>query len=791
MTASSPTPRRHFTTVEHRHVDLPDRVGVMFLVSQIVFPFGASQVAVRMRANLALLDSLGDDDVFAIGFAPGNDPGDVTPADLGNIGVAARVIARLKLPDGSEQVTLQGLQRLHFEDVTFESGWFTGSAACVLETPPEPRAADKRVRGILEHVRNLVGLDVGVQEEHLQVLQANVGDPGDFADLVAAMAGFDSDEQRRILECIDVGDRLELVHRFVREQVEFAQVRHETAALVQHDISKAQREYYLRRQMKVLREELGEKSREEEAADEALALLDKSDLPEAAERAVRAEIDRLRATNAASAEFAVIRNYVDWMLALPWRKSVDIGIDLDAVRKRLDADHYGLDEPKERILEFLAVRKLTAGAHAPILCFVGPPGTGKTSLAQSIAEATGRPLARIAVGGVRDESTIRGHRRTYVGAMPGRLIQAIRRAGCNNPVMVIDEVDKLGSGPQGDPSAALLEVLDREQNHAFTDHYLDVAFDLSRVLFITTANDLFEIPAPLQDRMEVIHLSTYVEEEKIEIAKRHLVPRASERTGLPHRVRFDVAALRLLVRLYTAEAGVRSLARKLEAVCRKLALRVATGQTAPKRVTASLVEELLGPPPLAETSRRRKDEIGVVNGLAWTRLGGDVLLVEAIRMPGDGGIQITGSLGDVMRESVQAALTWVRSRAEDLDIHPDDFADWDVHLHFPAGATPKDGPSAGVAICVALVSLYTRRPVRADVAMTGEVTLRGKVIPIGGLREKLSAAARLGIRHVIIPRDNERHLHRLRDSVRSKIEVHPVDQVDEALDLALRKRPRR
>lgn len=773
-------------TVDPREIDLPEEIPVLYLVSQVVFPFGASQIRVRTQRNLRLLESLPPDGVFALAFAPGRDASDVHPEDLGHVGVAARVIARLKLPDGTEQVTLQGLRRVFIDHIVREDPWFVGSAACVVEREHDPAQSAVLITRILTMAHELATMSSGVEEEHVAVLRTNVSDAGRFADLVAAMAGLDLVHQKRVLEHVDVGSRLTYVAALVREQLDFTRVQRETDAQVRQDIERTQREYYLRRQLKILRQELGESTREEEAANAALERLEELALPPHATTAVRQEIERLRTTNPASAEFSVITTYLDWMLSFPWSRSCPDRLDVERVREALDDDHFGLDEPKERILEYLAVRQLRPDTPAPVICFVGPPGTGKTSLATSIAGAMQRTLVRISVGGVRDEATIRGHRRTYVGAMPGRIVQALRRADCDNPLMVIDEIDKMGAGPNGDPSAALLEVLDPEQNAAFTDHYLDVPVDLSKVLFVATANDWFAIPDALRDRMEVIELQSYVEEEKVEIAKRHLIPKEAERTGLPHRVGIDKAALRRIVREYTSEAGVRGLARRIQAIFRKLALETARGGDVPKRVRAADVERLLGPPLAPPETRRRRAEVGVVNGLAWTSVGGDILLVEGLRVPGAGGLQVTGSLGEVMRESIAAAYTYVRSRAEALGIPHEDFALWDVHLHFPEGATPKDGPSAGVAVATALASLFTDRKVRADVAMTGEITLRGEVLAVGGLREKLSAAARLRIRHVILPAVNAREVERLRPEVRRKLEIHPVRHADEVLAIALR-----
>ncbi|MCG3136049.1 MAG: Lon protease 2 [Planctomycetes bacterium] len=786
-------PTHHAPTAAHEaglppsQVELP----VVYLVSQIVFPFGATSVRIRMERNLKLLDALPSrDSTFAIAFAPSVAPEKVTRKDLAPVGVLARVIARLKVPDGTEQVTVQGLQRASVDQITAEQPYFTAKVTPIAAVPADPARTAAEVERILAMLDELAKLDPSVQAEHLALLRTNRADGGHFADLVANMIHVEPASRLRVLATGDAVKRLEYVASLVREQLEFTRVVHETDARVQGDIEKSQREFYLRRQMKMIKEQLGETSREDEAARAATERMAGIRLPAAVELTLKKEIDRLRNTSAQSAEFAVIENYVDWILSMPWGRSCADVIDLDAVRARLDADHFGLDEPKQRILEYLAVRKLAPDARGPILCLVGPPGTGKTSLAQSVARATGRTFARIAVGGVRDESEIRGHRRTYVGAMPGRIASALRRAQCSNPLLVIDEIDKLGSGPQGDPAAALLEVLDPEQNSTFTDHFLDVPFDLSKVFFVATANNLFEIPDALRDRMEVIELSSYVEQEKIEIARRHLVPRARKQTGIPLRVKLDAGALKLLVRGYTMEAGVRDLYRQIEAVFRKLALRSSGGKALPSSVTSAHVTELLGPRQVAEERRRRGDEVGVVNGLAWTGLGGDVLTIELIRMPGDGSLQLTGSLGDVMRESAHAAFSWVKSRFAALGTDPAEFKKWDLHIHFPEGAVPKDGPSAGIALVTAIASSFTGLPVRADVAMTGEVTLRGRVLAIGGLREKLAAAARLGIPEVIIPKVNAGDLHWCRKEVLSKLKVHTVETADQVLELAL-KTPKR
>jgi ATP-dependent Lon protease len=777
-------------------VKIPSEAPLVYLVSQVVFPFGATPVRIRMDRNLKLLDALPSrDSVFAIGFAPSVPPEKVSKADLGRVGTAARLIARLKLPDGTEQVTVQGLQRIRIDRILRDDPFFVAAVTPLSSAEADAGKANVEIVRILEMLEELTKLEPAIQAEHLALLRANLDDPGHFADLVANVINIEPSAQLHVLENVDVEKRLAHVAALVREQLEFARVVHETDLKVREDIEKSQREYYLRRQMKVLKEQLGETTREEEAARAAEKRLSAlTNAPQVVVAAAKKEIDRLRNTSSQSAEFAVIENYLDWILSLPWGRSCPDKMEIEAVRESLDEDHFGLEEPKERILEYLAVRKLAPGTRGPILCFVGPPGTGKTSLAQSIARAMGRVLVSIAVGGIRDESEIRGHRRTYVGAMPGRIAAAMKRASCDNPLMVIDEIDKMGAGPQGDPSAAMLEVLDPEQNSTFVDHFLDLPIDLSKVFFVCTANSLWDIPGPLRDRMEVIELSSYVEQEKLEIAQRHLLRRCAEASGLPKSVKVQDDALRLLIRGYTMEAGVRELKRRIESVFRKLALRKTQRHRVPASVSPALVRKLLGPEPYVEAKRRRKDEVGVVNGLAWTGLGGDVLLIEGLRTPGDGTIQLTGSLGEVMKESVQAAMSYVKSRFQTLGLDPAEFKKWDLHLHFPEGAVPKDGPSAGTAVATALASLFSGLPVKAGVAMTGEVTLRGEVLGIGGLREKLAAAARLGIEEVIVPKANAGDLHWVRPNVLNALKIHLVRHVDEVLELSLvlpkRKKPK-
>ncbi len=764
---------------------------VLFLVSTVVFPGGTGQAQIRTKKNLLQLKGHGDPDaLFVFAFAPGADPEKVTPGDFAKVAVVGRVVSRIRLPDGSQEVAMQGLRRVRVSRWASTHPVLEAVVAEAAEDPGRREAVDQHVFQILNEIELLVRLDDAYTGELLRLLQSNVDDPGRFADLVALTVAFDLKERLRVLEELSVERRLAAVHEMLREKVEFAQIAREIERRATEDIGKAQREFFLRQQMKAIRSELGEEAREEADARRLTERIEAVKPPAEVDRAARAEIDRLRITSPASSEYGVILTYLDWIASLPWHAESEDRLDVEAVRRALDEDHSGLEKPKSRILEYLAVRALAPDAPGPILCFVGPPGTGKTSLAQSIARAVGRKLARISVGGIHDESPIRGHRRTYVGALPGRILQALRRAGTRNPVMVIDEVDKMGSGPQGDPAAALLEVLDPEQNSSFTDHYLDLPFDLSRVMFITTANDPWQIPDPLRDRMEVVELRGYTESEKVLIARRHLLRKSLERTGTAGKVRVTTPAVREIVRRWTREAGVRDLGRRLEEIGRKLAVRIARGSRGPFTVRPADLEKFLGQAPGHDPERRRRPEVGVATGLAWTGTGGDLLVIEGLRMPGGGGFQVTGSLGDVMKESIQAAASWVRSHADSLGIDKAAFGASDVHIHFPEGGVPKDGPSAGVAVTLVIASLFTGRRVRHDMAVTGEVTLRGKVLPVGGLPEKLSAAQRGGIREVLLPADNLADLDEVPPEVRKRLVIRGISTVEEAIRRALVRAPK-
>ncbi len=712
-----------------------------------------------------------------------------TSEDIFRVGTLSTVLQLLRLPDGTVKALIEGNKRAALVNFQEEDELFLVEVD-VLEEDEEP-APDLEAEALMRSVRSafeqFAKLHKKIPQETVLAV-SNLNRPGHMADTVVGHLPVKLEDKQRLLEIFDPTRRLEKLYELLRGEIEILRLEQRIKNRVKRQMEKTQREYYLNEQMRAIQKEMGEKDDLKNEVKELEAKLKKKRMPREAADKVRAELKKLKMMSPMSAEATVVRNYVDWLLALPWYEKTRDKLDIEEARRILDEDHYGLEKPKERILEFLAVQSLVKKIKGPILCFVGPPGVGKTSLARSIARAMGRNFIRLSLGGVRDEAEIRGHRRTYIGALPGKIIQSLRRAKSNNPVFCLDEVDKMSTDFRGDPSAALLEVLDPEQNYAFNDHYLDVDYNLSEVLFITTANTLYSIPAPLQDRMEIIRLPGYTELEKLAIARQFLLPKQAKANGLrPEQVQISDNAILEVIRRYTREAGVRNLERELASICRKVAKKLVqeNRRDGVVRVSAKAVEGYLGVPKYRHGLPEDRDYVGLANGLAWTEVGGEVLTTEALIMPGKGKLTITGKLGEVMQESAQAALSYVRSRGTSLGLPEDFYRRIDIHLHVPEGAIPKDGPSAGITLATSLVSALTRIPVRSDVAMTGEITLRGRVLPIGGLREKVLAAHRARIRKVLIPKDNEKDIKEIPEKVLKAVELVPVETVDQVLKHAL------
>ncbi len=708
------------------------------------------------------------------------------PEDLYEMGTEVLIGRTLRLPDGTLSAFVEGLNRARIVRFTQQRPYLRALAIPILEGNPQGVIVEALMRVVLTLFERCVQLNPNLPED-AYIAAMNIDDPGGLADLVAHVLDISLEERQDILETIDPVERLQKVSLFLGKELDVLELENEIHAHVQQEMEKNQREWFLREQMRAIQAELGELDDLQRDINELRAQIEKAHLPPEAREKAEREVKRLAAMPAAAPEVAIIRTYLDWILSLPWNEYTEDNMDIERAAKILDEEHYGLEKAKERVLEHIAVRKLAPDKmRQPILCFVGPPGTGKTSLGKSIAKALGRKFVRLSLGGVRDEAEIRGHRRTYIGAMPGRIIQTMRTAGSSNPLFMLDEIDKLGVDFRGDPAAALLEVLDPEQNHAFLDHYLDIPYDLSKVMFITTANTLYSIPPALLDRMEIIEFPGYVESEKLEIARRFLIPRQLEAHGLSdYGLEFPKATILRIIREYTYEAGVRNLERAIANICRKVARRIAEGKRAPKRITPRMLEQFLGPPQNMYNEAEKEPQVGVATGLSWTEGGGEITLVEVMLMDGKGMLTLTGQLGEVMQESAQAALSYARAHAADFGYGDVDFDKLDIHIHVPEGAVPKDGPSAGVTMLTALVSALSKRPVRPDVAMTGEITLRGRVLPVGGLKEKIVAAHRANIRHVIIPKRNEKDLVDVPRRVRKGLDIIPVDHVDQVLAFAL------
>ncbi len=769
---------------------LPDALPVLPMREMVTFPDTLTPLAVGQERSIKLVnDVLGANRMLAMVASRDVENEEPGPDDLYDVGVVGIVARMLKVPDGTIRILVQGAQRVKLGPYVAEEPYLVARIAeqpDALEPSPELEALTRNVQRTFSEIIE----QIPYLPEELQMAVANIDDPAALGHLIAGALRISTEEKQALLEQVNVAKRLRHLAKILARELEVVQLGTQIQSQVESEIDKGQREFFLRQQMKAIQDELGEGDEQQAEVNELRERIEAADLPEHARKAADRELSRLEKLPPAAAEHGVIRTYLEWLVELPWAKETEDNLDIGHAREVLDADHYDLEKVKDRILEYLAVRKLKPDSPGPILCFAGPPGVGKTSLGRSIAKALGREFERISVGGVRDEAEIRGHRRTYIGALPGTIIRALRDAGSRNPVFMIDEIDKMGADFRGDPSSAMLEVLDPAQNDSFRDHYLDLEFDLSEVMFIATANVLETIPGPLQDRMETIELAGYTLDEKRHIARRYLVPRQIEANGLkPSQIEITDAALTAIVEEYTREAGVRNLERQIGTVCRKVARDVAEGKlkNGKVKISAKRARELLGRRRVFAEQRRRTKDPGVATGLAWTPTGGDVLFIEATAMPGAGKLTITGQLGDVMKESAQAALSYVRGHFNEIapGLEEDWFATHDIHVHVPAGAVPKDGPSAGVAMTVALSSLVSGRPVRNDVAMTGEVTLTGQVLPIGGLKEKSLAAQRAGIKRVIVPERNEGDVTEIPEHERSELEFVYVDEVSKAIEAAL------
>jgi ATP-dependent Lon protease len=778
------------TAVKISSEEIPDIIPVLPLRETVVFPETVTPLAVGQERSVKLIDDvLHKDKMVALVTIKEPDVDKAMPKDVYQVGTAAIIHKMLKVPDGSLRILVQGVKRVKLSEFTQTDPYLVARVEVLedkIEMSKKVEALAHNLQGIFTKIISLVPY----LPEELQMAASNVDDPSALCYLIASAMKIKTEEKQDLLEELDVEKRMRKLSVILNRELEVFELGSKIQSEVQSEMDKSQREYFLRQQMKAIQEELGEVDEIAAEVNELRARIDELHLPDEIDRQARRELDRLSKLQPAAAEYSVIRTYLDWLITIPWNKATDDNLDITRAKRVLDEDHYDLEKVKDRILEYLSVARLKKKADSamtgPILCFVGPPGVGKTSLGHSIARALGRKFIRISVGGVRDEAEIRGHRRTYIGAMPGTIIRAIRDVDSNNPVFMIDEIDKLGADFRGDPSSALLEVLDPEQHFSFRDHYLDLPFDLSKVMFITTANLLDPVPPALRDRMEVIELSGYTEDEKLHIVRKYLIKKQAEANGIKAaHISFTNGALRKVIQEYTREAGLRNLEREIAAICRKVAREMAEGRKKKFKIDEKAVEKYLGKKRFFAEVRRMTSEPGVATGLAWTPNGGDIIFIEATAMSGTGNLLLTGQLGDVMKESAHAALSWVRSHASQLHIEEDFFRTHDIHVHVPAGAIPKDGPSAGVTMSTALASLSMGKPVYSDVAMTGEITLSGKVLPIGGLKEKVLAAKRAGINKVILPRENEKDLDDVPPDLRKQMKFVKADTINDVLKTAL------
>ena len=773
---------------ELKVIKIPEILPILPLFNVLVFPKMMFPMEISGDQSMTLVDeAMAKDRLIGLVMSKKSPPETkYQPEDFYTIGTSCVILKMAKTADNKAQLLVQGISRLRIISFVQEKPYIQ---ARIETLEDQDDIKNLEIEALMANLVNLFDRIVKLTPflpQEFGAMTKSIASPGILADMIASIINATLEEKQQILETLDIKERLKEVTRLVNHQVEILELGSKIQSQVKNDMDKSQREYYLRQQLKAIKEELGETDESGVEIDEYREKIAKKNLPEEAKKEAERELDRLSRMHPSSAEYTVASSYLDWITALPWHESTEDNLDIKKARRVLDEDHYGLEKAKKRIIEYLAVRKLKPDIKGPLLCFAGPPGTGKTSLGHSIARALGRKFIRIALGGVRDEAEIRGHRRTYVGALPGRIIQSIRRAESNNPVFMLDEIDKLGSDFRGDPSSALLEVLDPEQNFSFTDHYLDVPFDLSHVMFITTANMLETIPPALRDRLEIIELLGYTPDEKLKIAERYLIPRQIDFNGLQSgQITFATAALKMIISGYTREAGVRNLEREIASICRGVASRVAAGELQSTSIKVKDIHKYLGPVRMSSESAARTSKPGVVMGLAWTPTGGELLFIEATAMKGKMGLTLTGQLGDVMKESASAALSFIRANAETLGISKDFFQDIDIHIHVPSGGIPKDGPSAGVTILTALTSLLTNKAVKKDLAMTGEITLRGMVLPVGGVKEKVLAAHRAGIKILILPKWNKKDLIDIPPKVQKDIQFHFVEEMLDVLKISL------
>ncbi len=778
--------------VESKAQPVPDQVPVLPTRGAVIYPYLVVPLFVGRPRSIQALEAAMKETRRITLLAQRNvnvdDPG---PDDLYTVGTIGEIVQTLPLPDGTIRVMIEGSGRVRVRDYVHTDPFLRANIEAVPEAEQPGIQTEALVRNVIAQFERLINLGRNIPAEALESAR-RMTDPGRLADLIAYYAQIPVDVKQKVLEAANQRDRLEALATVLNREIEILEVERKISSRVKQELEESQKEFYLREKMKAIQRELGERDERTGEIEELRTRVKEAQMPPDVDERALKEIDRLERMPPASPEVVVVRTYLDWLIAMPWEKRSEEKLDIAAAERILNEDHYGLKKIKERILEFLAVRKLNPEMKGPILCFIGPPGVGKTSIGRSIARATGREFVRISLGGVRDEGEIRGHRRTYVGALPGRIVQGLKTAGTRNPVFMMDEVDKIGIDFRGDPASALLEVLDPEQNNAFSDHYLEVPLDLSEVMFITTGNLMDPVPPALRDRMETIEFPGYIEEEKLKIAQLFLVPKQLKNHGLePKRLRFTEAGLRSVIREHTREAGVRNLEREVAAISRKVAKGVAQGKVKAARLTAKSVRNYLGPPRFRFGIAEKEDEIGVATGLGWTEFGGDILFIEVTLMKGKGILQLTGHLGEVMQESGKAAFSYARSRAVQLDIDPDFYRVTDVHIHVPSGQIPKDGPSAGITMATALLSALTGRPVHRNVAMTGEITLRGKVLPVGGVKEKVLAAHRAGIRTIILPEENRKDLEEIPSHVQEDLKFRFVETMDEVARIALHEKRKR